>query len=306
MKFSEKLIELRKLNGLSQEELGNKINVSRQAISKWESEQAKPEADKVKELSNVFNVSIDYLLKDEIEAPQETEYGKKRNIKNIIIKILLSVILIYLFISIYKFTILFIYSIKANNIADYQNYNIGIGYQLKDNKRNEFFEEFEEITFSNNIEISIRYDNELENDASITYMNSKEKIAYVLNYDYEIGKYIYEDLEKLNEDNLDELYKHTTIKDITKESIPNSIGEIVLCALNPKTSVKFDGEFLIIKNNADIVINKKTGILDKIYIEYDNGSFSEINYEYNFDDRFVSEYYINQEYLKELEYIMAE
>ena len=64
MKFNEKLIKLRKASGLSQEELGNKLNVARQTVSKWELGETTPEMDKLEELSNLFEVSIDELVKD--------------------------------------------------------------------------------------------------------------------------------------------------------------------------------------------------------------------------------------------------
>ena len=64
LKFNEKLIKLRKASGLSQEELGDKLNVSRQTISKWELGETTPEMDKLEELSNLFEISIDELVKD--------------------------------------------------------------------------------------------------------------------------------------------------------------------------------------------------------------------------------------------------
>ena len=64
LKFNEKLIKLRKASGLSQEELGDKLNVSRQTISKWELGETTPEMDKLGELSNLFEISIDELVKD--------------------------------------------------------------------------------------------------------------------------------------------------------------------------------------------------------------------------------------------------
>lgn len=63
MDFAEKLLTLRKANGLTQEQLAEKLDVSRQSISKWESGQAAPELEKIVMLSTVFNVSTDYLLK---------------------------------------------------------------------------------------------------------------------------------------------------------------------------------------------------------------------------------------------------
>ena len=67
MIFADKLIKLRKKNGWSQEELADKMNVSRQAVSKWESAQSVPDLEKILQLGNLFGVTTDYLLKDEIE-----------------------------------------------------------------------------------------------------------------------------------------------------------------------------------------------------------------------------------------------
>lgn len=64
MKFNEKLIELRKIKGLSQEELGNELGVSRQTVSKWELGQSYPDFQKLVILSDFFNISLDKLIKD--------------------------------------------------------------------------------------------------------------------------------------------------------------------------------------------------------------------------------------------------
>lgn len=63
MNFSEKLLTLRKANDLTQEELAEKLDVSRQSISKWESGQATPELEKIVAMSAIFDVTTDYLLK---------------------------------------------------------------------------------------------------------------------------------------------------------------------------------------------------------------------------------------------------
>ena len=75
MIFADKLLLLRKQKGLSQEQLAEMLEVSRQSISKWESQQALPEASKIISISNIFDVSIDQLLKDdlEIEGLKEVE-----------------------------------------------------------------------------------------------------------------------------------------------------------------------------------------------------------------------------------------
>ena len=73
MAVSNRLYELRKKEGLSQEQLAEKLGVSRQAISKWESEQSFPEYEKLVSISNFFNVSLDYLMKDEEKTNPENE-----------------------------------------------------------------------------------------------------------------------------------------------------------------------------------------------------------------------------------------
>ena len=63
MNFSEKLLTLRKTKGMTQEQLAERLDVSRQSISKWESGQAVPELEKIVALSTIFDVTTDYLLK---------------------------------------------------------------------------------------------------------------------------------------------------------------------------------------------------------------------------------------------------
>ena len=74
MTFGEKLFKLRKERGLSQEALAEQANTTRQAISKWENNQGFPETEKLMLISNIFEVSIDSLLKDsESTGTQSTD-----------------------------------------------------------------------------------------------------------------------------------------------------------------------------------------------------------------------------------------
>ncbi|MBR2835956.1 MAG: helix-turn-helix domain-containing protein [Coriobacteriales bacterium] len=73
MIMADKIIALRKKNGWSQEELAEILGVSRQSISKWESAQSIPDMNKILKLSEVFGVSTDYLLKDELEVAETPE-----------------------------------------------------------------------------------------------------------------------------------------------------------------------------------------------------------------------------------------
>ncbi|ATD01505.1 helix-turn-helix domain-containing protein [Pseudoalteromonas spongiae] len=73
MILSEKIITLRKQLGWSQEELAEKMGVSRQSVSKWESTNSIPDLNKIIKLAELFNVSTDFLLKDEIETAEHLE-----------------------------------------------------------------------------------------------------------------------------------------------------------------------------------------------------------------------------------------
>ena len=72
MILADKIIRLRRKNGWSQEELAEKMNVSRQAVSKWESAQTVPDLEKILMLGALFGVTTDYLLKDELESEEFT------------------------------------------------------------------------------------------------------------------------------------------------------------------------------------------------------------------------------------------
>ena len=69
MILADKIIALRKKAGWSQEELAQQLNVSRQSVSKWEGAQSVPDLERILQMSHLFGVSTDYLLKDELEAP---------------------------------------------------------------------------------------------------------------------------------------------------------------------------------------------------------------------------------------------
>ena len=73
MTMGEKLIQLRKRECWTQDDLAEKLDVSRQSVSKWEGDLAAPAIDKLLELSRLYGVSTDYLLKDELDLPDTAE-----------------------------------------------------------------------------------------------------------------------------------------------------------------------------------------------------------------------------------------
>lgn len=120
MRLEEKLTVLRKESGYTQLDLAEKVRVSRQAISKWETGRALPSMEKLKYLSELFGVSVDYLLNDDMTeepkpkeqepAPEplaeeavfpEKEEGKKVRWKYIAAALLLAVLLLGLLIGVF-------------------------------------------------------------------------------------------------------------------------------------------------------------------------------------------------------------
>ena len=88
MILADKIIEQRKKNGWSQEELAEKLGVSRQSVSKWESAGSIPDLQRIIQLAELFGVSTDYLLKDDMGPEYETEYisedgGEMENVRRV-------------------------------------------------------------------------------------------------------------------------------------------------------------------------------------------------------------------------------
>lgn len=73
MTFGEKLQTLRQRSGMSQDALAEKLNVSRQAVSRWERDETMPETDKVVALADLFGVTTDYLLRPQVREEAEPQ-----------------------------------------------------------------------------------------------------------------------------------------------------------------------------------------------------------------------------------------
>ena len=79
MKFCEKLIQLRKQKGYSQESLAEKLDVSRQAISRWENGETTPDMSVLIKLCEVYSISADYLIRDDYEKEDDIPVIKQKN-----------------------------------------------------------------------------------------------------------------------------------------------------------------------------------------------------------------------------------
>ena len=88
MKLGKKILELRKKKGLSQEQLGEKVNVTRQTISNWELEETTPNPEQLKLLSKVLNISIDELLDNDIQSVLVEKVSNTEKLAGLVLKIL--------------------------------------------------------------------------------------------------------------------------------------------------------------------------------------------------------------------------
>ena len=88
MNLGEKIVSLRKKNNLSQEELAEKVGVTRQTISKWELEETTPDINQAKKLSKLFNISLDELTNNDISNILVEKVSNTEKLAGIIIKIL--------------------------------------------------------------------------------------------------------------------------------------------------------------------------------------------------------------------------
>lgn len=126
MKFNDKLIKLRKEKGLSQEELGEILEVSRQSVSKWELGQAMPDIEKIRTICKFFDVNFDYLLDEDItEINEEKTILKNKSRKQLkpFIVILFIIFVVYAFFCTSK-ALMFSYIMAKNNMNNIESYRV--------------------------------------------------------------------------------------------------------------------------------------------------------------------------------------
>lgn len=134
MKLGDKIQNLRKKEGLSQEQLGEKVNVTRQTISNWELDITAPNPDQLKLLSKTLNVSIDELLDNDIKGVIEEKISNTEKLAGIILKILKVIgilFLVFLVIDIISF-IMFAAIRKGTKVSNTDSVEISCTLNDKD------------------------------------------------------------------------------------------------------------------------------------------------------------------------------
>jgi len=117
MKLGEKILKLRKKNGFSQEQLGEKVNVTRQTISNWELGETSPNPEQLKLLSKVLNVSIDELLDNDVQNVLVEKVSNTEKLAGLVIKILkwLGITFIIFLVVDFILLIAFVFLKSSNN-----------------------------------------------------------------------------------------------------------------------------------------------------------------------------------------------
>ena len=128
MNFSDNLIKLRKGKGWSQEDLAEKLGISRQAVSKWEVGTSKPDIDNIIKISKLFEVSIDELVNNEIVRTEAISINVKRKSKKDVLlvwlrRIVIVLAIIYFINVIYKFAMLFTITQAELQYKELDNYH---------------------------------------------------------------------------------------------------------------------------------------------------------------------------------------
>lgn len=217
--FGKNLMELRKKNGLSQEDLANKLNVTRQTVSKWELEQTSPSLKDLKNISEIFNISLDELTSNDINISTKKFTEQTNNIKPktkmkylIILPIILLIIFLIILIN-RSYRILYIKKqIDLANIS--QNYYIN---------KITIFENFTENKIIENYKLYF-----LDGKIKLVTMDNTNNISTVKTIEIFDAKSYY-CIDEINKTYyqipIDEYYKNNknSILPIQKDSILNEI-----------------------------------------------------------------------------------
>ncbi len=269
--FSEKLYELRKEKGFSQEELADRLNVARQTISKWENGTTTPDTNNLIELSNIFEISIDdFVGKNKIEDIENKEVVNSKINKKIVKRIIVGIIsiLLLLFILILVNRFILITKIRMNLVTS-QRRDINFSYfQNEINIKSGITSKWDFIrAYRKDDKLLISYyttdiDNTAENaEAEQVRIEYYDKDNY---YDIDLKNKTYNKLK--NENNTRFFYNLTGLRldaEFVKEFGELSpIGERILFALNFKNkfvvSKQDTGELVITLRNGKDIANQTT------------------------------------------------
>ena len=266
MKFEEKLIRLRKKNALSQEELAEKLNVTRQTISKWELGQTKPDSEKLMEIAKIFNVSTDELLNESesnfntVKKNQNTDNGKRNTIIVIILVAILAVVAVWVGTALFGGKV-------ANDVKKDEGKIVDKVF----NVFNEAFDKGKELYIENENKFK-----EQEEESKKKYEEEQNKILEELNKQMKQSE---EQRKKYQEEYNNQIKQH---EDIYKKGEHNSKYEM-------STGVQSS---FVANNVLNNVIKDNSSGSKKITVKYNNESYTESGDIASLTSRLLKEQYL--------------
>lgn len=280
MNFSDNLIKLRKTKGWSQEDLADKLSLSRQAISKWEVGTSKPDIDNLINLSKLFKVSIDQLVNNEIIVTEAVSFDVKKNDKKkkvltLLKRLFIVLAIIYVVNVIYNFAVLFTITQAELKYKGLDNY-----HYIITTYDNEGLREKEECWFKDGVSktSNIIYKNG-EKQETITCIDYNKNNAYLYNLNLkETKKFNLSEYLLLNENfnNGQQLYSRFPNKIINGDFYKS----LTLSINNELVKVNYLNKYIFLNfKNTNIALEKETLLPQTYYYENkDTGKFTTIEY----------------------------
>lgn len=281
MSFGENLISLRKQMGWSQDDLANNLNLSRQAISKWENDTSKPDIDNVKKISKIFSVTIDDLLNNEVPKEKAVALDVKKEEKKertitIVKLMIIAVIVLYVISVIYKFASLLIIVNGVQKYANLSNYH----YVITTYDENGLAEK-EECWFKDGVSKTV--DTIFENNSVI------DEIDTSIDYNKEIGYINNDDGNEMSEINVEDylaFYKDYDKGQQFYDSLPIEIRNLnfisILCKSLGWYNINIemrDTKIFLKLDNMIILLNKENFIpLATYFIENKDDQMLNVQY----------------------------
>ena len=281
MSFGENLISLRKQMGWSQDDLANNLNLSRQAISKWENDTSKPDIDNVKKISKIFSVTIDDLLNNEVPKEKAVALDVKKEEKKertitIVKLMIIAVIVLYVISVIYKFASLLIIVNGVQKYANLSNYH----YVITTYDENGLAEK-EECWFKDGVSKTV--DTIFENNSVI------DEIDTSIDYNKEIGYINNDDGNEMSEINVEDylaFYKDYDKGQQFYDSLPIEIRNVNFISILYKSLGWYniniemrDTKIFLKLDNIIILLNKENFIpLATYFIENKDDQMLNVQY----------------------------
>ncbi len=264
--FSEKLFELRKVKGLSQEELAEKVDVSRQTVSKWEMGQSTPEMEKLIALSELFDISIDELVGKEKDSNELNNSVidnkiKVKTKKSIVFKIIMILFVIYLISIVYKFSILTVWNNIGQSFNE-ENYSFTINMIGNNNLSNiSSHAMYITLKIGDKILEEAIINNEYSKPASVTYTDLSKQELVFLSLDRETGKYrIEKEKERFeNEQEKEKWFKTHKDGNLLKSHgcVLDDFGTRILYSINPFNFVEAFSKTIVVNVPFEATIKQK-------------------------------------------------